>query len=157
LDAGAGSHTELSHAMVAARQAHAEGMPVDLLEALARVQGHPEQELGAVISSFGAAIASRMPTQPPLIPFVAKLIQPTAFYESFAAVFNIGKTLLVPVLYAEDTDAVGVGSVNPIAAQIMADEAAAAAETNVGIRPFITIVRLDYESWSLLTKKHFGT
>jgi hypothetical protein len=59
------------------------------------------------------------------------------------------------VVYVEDTDAIGVASVNPIAASILADEIQTSLHKRFGIRPFITIARLDYESWTFLNRKHF--
>ena len=63
--------------------------------------------------------------------------------------------LLSPVVFAEDTDAIGTASANPIASAILADEIRAQVFKRFGIRPFITIARLEYESWTFLTRKHF--
>jgi hypothetical protein len=93
---------------------------------------------------------------PPLIPFAGKLIAPSSFYESFQQILAIGRALVAPVLFAEDTDAIGVGSVNPLAARTLADEIHAAVERRFGIRPFLTVARLDYENWTFLARKHFG-
>ena len=59
------------------------------------------------------------------------------------------------MIFAEDTDAVGTASINPVASMILADEIRAAVFKRFGIRPFLTVARLDYESWSFLTRKHF--
>ena len=32
----------------------------------------------------------------------------------------------------------------------------AAVNRRFAIRPFVTVVRLDYESWSFLCRKHYG-
>ena len=93
---------------------------------------------------------------PPLVPFAGKLIAPSAFYESFDQLHHTARALLSPILYAEDTDAVGTGALNPIAARLMADEILAGVNRRFGIKPFVTSVRMDYESWSFLTRKHFG-
>jgi hypothetical protein len=63
--------------------------------------------------------------------------------------------LLSPVVYAEDTDAIGTASINPVASAILAAEIESAVFKRFGIRPFLTIARLDYESWTFLTRKHF--
>ena len=59
------------------------------------------------------------------------------------------------MVYAEDTDAIGTASANPIAAAILADEIRAQVHKRFGIRPFVTIARLEYESWTFLARKHF--
>jgi hypothetical protein len=90
-----------------------------------------------------------------LIPFAGKLIVPTAFYDSFEQIRKISRILLAPVIFAEDTDAIGVASVNPVAASMMAEEIRTEVYKQTGIRPFITLARLDYESWTFITRKHF--
>ena len=90
-----------------------------------------------------------------MIPFGGKLIAPSAFYESFDQIHKIARVLLSPVIYAEDTDAIGTASINPVSSMILADEIRAAVYKRFGIRPFMTVARLDYENWSFLTRKHF--
>ena len=128
---------------------------MELLEAVARVQGHHEEHFGRVIRSLGDKLAAILNPSPPLIPFAGKLIAPSAFYDSFDHLHRIAKALLSPVIYAEDTDAIGTASVNPIASAIFAEEIRNAVFKRFGIRPFVTAARLDYESWTFLSRKHF--
>ncbi|MBK1815293.1 hypothetical protein JIN84_06695 [Luteolibacter yonseiensis] len=151
----ASTPAELSQAVSAAREAHAQGKPADLLDVLARIQGHDEEHVGPVILSLGDKVAATQSPYAPLLPFAGKLIAPSAFYDSFDQVHRIARVLLSPVVYAEDTDAIGTASANPVAAAILADEIRAAVFKRFGIRPFVTIARLDYESWTFLTRKHF--
>jgi hypothetical protein len=126
-----------------------------LLEVLARILGHDEERLGPVILELGNKVASTISPHAPLVPFAGKLIAPSAFYDSFDQLHKLARLLLAPVIYAEDTDAIGTASVNPIAAAILAAEIESAVFKRFGIRPFLTIARLDYESWTFLTRKHF--
>lgn len=151
----AASPTELSQAIATAREAHAAGNPADLLETLARSQGHTEEHVGAAILDLGNKVANTLTPYAPLIPFVGKLIAPSAFYESFDQIHSVARTLLAPVVYVEDTDAIGTASANPIAAAILAEEIRNIVFKRFGIRPFVTIARLDYESWTFLARKHF--
>ena len=154
-EARAASSAELGKAIANAREAHALGKPADLLEALARVKGHAEEHLGPVIMTLGNKVAATLSPSPSHIPFAGKLIAPSAFYDSFDQIHALARILLSPVIYAEDTDAIGTASVNPIASLILAEEIRTTVFKRVGIRPFITIARLDYESWTFLTRKHF--
>ncbi|MEO5716336.1 MAG: hypothetical protein ABIT37_22845 [Luteolibacter sp.] len=146
---------EISQAIGTARESHAVGKPADLLEALARIQGHGEEHLGPAILELGNRAASTLVPYAPLIPFAGKLIAPSAFYESFDHVHKVARAVLSPVIYVEDTDAIGTASANPIAAAILAEEIRNVVYKRFGIRPFVTIARLDYESWTFLTRKHF--
>lgn len=154
-DARAASVAEINQAIAAARESHAQGSPAELLETLARVQGHDEEHLSPAILELGNKVAQNRSPQAPLVPFAGKLIAPSAFYESFDQLHKLARLLLSPVVYAEDTDAIGIASVNPIAASILAAEIESAVFKRFGIRPFLTVARLDYESWTFLTRKHF--
>lgn len=146
---------EISQAVATARQEHARERPCDLLEILARVQGHEEEHIGPVVLALGDRLASTLTPYAPYVPFAGKLIAPSAFYESFDQIHKIARILLAPVIYAEDTDAIGIASVNPVAASILAEEIRNSVYKRFGIRSFVTIARLDYESWTFLTRKHF--
>jgi len=151
----AASHADISHAVEAVRQAQARNRPLDLMEAVARAQGHQEEQLGSIMRSLGDKLAATLNPTPPLIPFAGKLIAPSAFYESFDQIHKMARALLTPVIFVEDTDAIGVASINPIAATILAAKIQEVVARRFDIRPFLTIARLEYEAWSFLTHKHF--
>jgi hypothetical protein len=151
----AATATELNHGIATAREAHAAEKPADLVEVIARIQGHDEEHLSKAMADLGNKIATTLSPYPPLIPFGGKLIAPSAFYESFDHLHKLARVLLCPVIYAEDTDAIGTASANPVAAGILAEEIRNSVFKRFGIRPFVTTARLDYESWTFLTRKHF--
>jgi hypothetical protein len=153
--AGVASDEDIFKALTMTREAQAMGKPADMIETMARVLGHDEEHISRAISELSAAVASTMHPSPPYIPFASKLIAPSAFYESFDVLHALAKSLLVPVIYAEDTDALATGSINPIAANIFSQEIYQAVAKRFGIRPFITVIRMDYESWAFLCRKHF--
>lgn len=154
-EARAATPAELSQSSAIAREAYAQEKPADLLEVLARVQGHGEEHLSQAILELGNKVAATIVPYAPLIPFAGKLIAPSAFYDSFDQLHRLARVLLTPVIYAEDTDAIGTASVNPVASSILAEEIRNAVFKRFGIRPFVTIARLDYESWTFLSRKHF--
>ena len=154
-EARAGTPAEISQAINAARELHADGKPSDILEVLARIQGHGEEHLGPAVLDLGDKVSATLTPQAPFVPFAGRLIAPSAFYDSFDQIHKLARVLLSPVIYAEDTDAIGTASVNPVASAILAEEIRASVFKRFGIRPFVTIARLDYESWTFLTRKHF--
>jgi hypothetical protein len=149
--------SEVAEAAELCRQSKAEGRPIDLIEAIARTQGREERQMSEAINTLAEKISITLNTAPPLIPFAGKLITPTAFYESFDRIHRIAADLLVPVVFVEDTDAIGIASINLIAAEMLSQIIQDAVYRRFGIRPFMTILRLDHESWSFLTRKHFGS
>jgi hypothetical protein len=146
---------EISQAIARTREDHARQSPSDLLENLARVQGHDEEHISSAILSLGDQVASTLTPYAPYIPFAGKLMAPSAFYESFDRIHQTARVLLTPVIFAEDTDSIGIASANPVAAAILSEEIRTAVHKRFGIRAFITVARLDYESWTFLTRKHF--
>ncbi len=147
--------SEISQTITIARDHHAKEKPSDFIEVLARVQGHEEENIGKAVVELADRIAFTLTPYPPLVPFGGKLIAPSAFYDSFTWLQKIARVLLSPVIYAEDTDAIGTASANPVASAIFAEEIQNHIFRRVGIRPFVSTVRLDYESWTFLTRKHF--
>ncbi len=152
---GAATDAQLREALAMVRDSMDMGKPLDLLDSLARVQGHEEERIGAALLVLSKAVASTMKPSPASIPFAGKLIAPSAFYDSFDTMHELGKLLLAPVIFAEDTDAIGTGSVNPIAAQLLGEEIQNAAAQRFNIRPFLTVTCMEYESWTFLCRKHF--
>lgn len=151
----AASDNDLFKALSKVREGQAKGSPMDLLETLARVMGHDEEMLGGAVQKLSDAVASTLNPVTPSIPFASKLIAPSAFYDSFDTMHELGKLLLAPVVYAEDTDAIGTASVNPIAAMVFAEQIHYTVAKRFGIRPFMTATRMEYESWAFLCRKHF--
>lgn len=156
LSSRAASEGEVSRALEAVRRAGAEGHRLDLLQAVASSQGFPEEQVGSVILSLAEKISVTLSPVPQLVPFAGKLIAPSAFYESFESLYQTAMALLTPVIFVEDTDSIGVASINPIAAELLATTIQNGVFRRFGIRPFLTVARIDYESWSFLTRKHFG-
>ena len=153
---GIATDTDIARTRVAFERSVAKDEPQDVLEILARVQGAEEEHIGVEVARITHAVSAVIHPSPPLIPFAGKLIAPSAFYESFDQLHKTARALLAPVIYAEDTDAIGTGALNPVAARIMADEILATVDRRFGIKPFVTSVRMDYESWTFLTRKHFA-
>ena len=151
----AGGRTVLARYLSGGRVVFEVERATDILEVLARIQGHGEEHLGPAILELGNKVATTVVPYAPLIPFAGKLIAPSAFYESFDQIHRTARALFSPVIYAEDTDAIGIASINPVASSILVDGIVAAVERRVGIRPFVTIARVDYESWAFLCRKHF--
>lgn len=149
------SEGELQRTLEIVRDTHATGRPCEFIEVLARVQGHAEEHVGPAILNLSNRMSMAIQPIIPVIPFAGKLIAPSAFYESFDHMHVLAKLLLCPVLFAEDTDSIGVSSINPISANMLGDNIASAVHRRVGIRPFVSCSRLDYETWTFLTRKHF--
>ncbi|MFU8893575.1 MAG: hypothetical protein ACNA8L_08105 [Luteolibacter sp.] len=148
---------DIETAIQQCEQALDQGKRFELLELIARVQGHDEEFMSEAVYKLSECVSHTLQNPPILINFAAKLIAPNAFYSAFPDLFKDCSELLCPVIFAEDTDAIGTASINPIAAMMMAERIGISVKERTGIRPFMTSARLDYESWCFITRKHFET
>lgn len=153
---GLATETELAVTADVVERGMLDGGSVDVIEALVRVQGSTEEHVPAEAGRIAQGMAHALYPPLPLIPFAAKLITPTSFYENFPQLFSLSKLLMAPIIYAEDTDAVGTAALNPVAAKIMGEEILAIVDQRTGIKPFVSVVRMEHNHWSFLTRKHFS-
>jgi hypothetical protein len=156
IDSGAASAEECRQAAETCRISRGSGIRIDPLLAVATVQSKDREPSPEEITLLAESTAATLSQAPPLIPFAGQLIIPYAFYETFPRVHRLAADLLAPVIYSEDADSLGIASVNPLAAKVMADAASAAVKQQMGTTPFLTVVRMDPESWNAACRKHFG-
>lgn len=155
-EADAATHEEIETALIHSRHAARFGIFHDVIEFIALARGGDDTEhVGAEVTLLAEAVASTLATPPALVPFAARLITPSAFYSRFDTIRSATRHLRCPILFSEDTDAVGTGSINPVTALIMADFIEKNVHSLTGIRPFVTAARMDYAGWNMLTRKHF--
>lgn len=155
LHCGAATKEDLIQAIANARHSNAQGQPADLLECLARHVNCPEPDLPQAILAYAEQIAGAVVPSPPLVPFAGRYITPTAFYENFPDLKQLGHALLSPIIYAEDSDAIGTAALNPVAASIMGEEIMAVIARRYEVRPFVSTVIIGYQSWNEVIRKHF--
>ncbi|MFT3992172.1 MAG: hypothetical protein QM680_12260 [Luteolibacter sp.] len=151
----AGSQKELSDAILMARDANRHSRPADVIELLARIRNTEDDQLVSSIRELSEQAAACATPYQPSVPFAGKLITPGAFYDAFPTLKTAAKYLKTPVIYAEDTDSIGLASINPVATQILAETLTTTVYERTGIRPFLTLVRVDHDVWTALNRKHF--
>ena len=154
-DSGAATEKEIQQAARECYKALDQAQNCELIEFVAHAQGHHEADLQKAILKLSRRAASTLENPPSFIPFASKLIVPNTFYGTYPEMRQICKDLLCPMIYAEDTDAIGIASINPVAATLIAKKIGEIAFSRTGIRPFVTTALLDYQSWCALTRKHF--
>lgn len=123
---------------------------------LAALEDDDESQYEASIERWSTVLASLVTPVMPPAPFAAKMMTPSAFYEKYEPLYDLARSLMCPILYNEDADVIGLGSINPVTATIFAQAVHAFVAGSQDIVPYITCVRLNYESWKTLTAKHFS-
>ncbi|PQJ29263.1 hypothetical protein [Rubritalea profundi] len=123
---------------------------------LATLEDDDESQYEASIERWGTMLASLVTPIMPPAPFAVKMMTPSAFYEKHEPIYDLARSLKCPILYNEDADVIGLGSINPVTATIFAQALHAYVTETLQISPYITCVRMNYESWKALTEKHFS-
>lgn len=131
-------------------------MAAEPLFRLAAIEDDDESQYEASIERWSTMLASLVTPVMPPAPFAARMATPSAFYEKHEPIYDLGRSLQCPILYNEDADVIGLGSINPVTATIFAQAIHAYVSETQNIKPYITCVRLNYNSWKTLTNKHFA-
>ncbi|MFP6876660.1 MAG: hypothetical protein VCA37_07500 [Roseibacillus sp.] len=108
------------------------------------------------MENLGRALSQVMGNQLTLIPFGNRLSTPSAFYEMNEGLSDHCERLMTPVLYAEETEVIGIGSINPVSLSITAELIIQVLSEKIGTRPMISRMLLHHDGWISLCQKQFG-
>ena len=133
-----------------------EGKPCEVFETITRLSTVAPREIPDFIAGLGLAVAKTLRERVPLMPNLNRMSAPASFFTTFPDLAAAARNLLVPVLYSEDNEVIGLGSVNPIPALQMAVLVVRDVSVETGITPFTSVVRLDYDTWRTLLDKQYS-
>lgn len=131
------------------------GKGSDPIDCLARLRIGDGEMLDASVDMISVKLAQTLPFPPTRVPFAGRLIPPTSLYEKNPDIELLCQLMLVPIVYAEDFDVLGLASINPYFVDALSVSITKYAEAQTGIRPIISNIRLDYVGWVKICKKHF--
>ena len=129
---------------------------VEILETIVRLSTTSPRDIPQFIRQLGNAVAKTLKRNVSYIPMAGRLQMPNTFYENHDKVKPLCKAMLTPILFAEESEVFGVGSINPKAALYTADLVTDLIAKTEPVRPYTTVVRLDYDTWQTLLEKQFG-
>ena len=130
--------------------------PWDPFEFLAALRVRDPDARPGEIERMGREAAQAMGQPLALIPFASRLPTPSAFYDVNKGLLDECTRLLTPVLYAEEAEVIGLGSINPVALKLAGEQIVRALGERTGTRPVITKVILHHDGWLSLCQKQFG-
>ena len=78
------------------------------------------------------------------------------FYDMNEALLADCLKLMTPVLYAEESEVIGIGSINPAALQISTRTIMQFIADKTGTTPIVSSVLLHHEGWISLCQQQFG-
>ena len=155
LQLGLSSEEELDIDCASIRDLWDNGKGAEVIEQHAlRVAEEPSQ-VDALVEHMSLSISSSSVS--PLIPapFASRLVTPNAFYDKHPDLYELAAALQCPILYNEDADVIGIGSINAIATSTFSQAIQLYIQSIQNIKPLISSVRLNYETWSVVCQRHF--
>lgn len=129
--------------------------PWDALEFLAALRVRNADERPVEVERLGRALSQVMGQPLALIPFGNRMQPPAGFLELNPDIVHECRKSLTPLLFAEESEAIGVGSINPVALRIISKKIVADVERRSGIKPIVSRMLLHHDGWLTLCQKQF--
>jgi len=129
--------------------------PWDPIEFLAALRVRDPDARPQEIERVGRSLAEVSGLALALIPFANRLPTPSAFYDVHKSLHQDCKRLMAPVLYAEEAEVIGIGSISPVALKLAEARILEALGERTGTRPIISKLLLHHEGWLSLCQKQF--
>lgn len=130
--------------------------PWDPLEFLAALRVRDPDARPVEVERIGRALSQVMGHQLALVPFASRMPTPTAFYAANQELSQDCERLMTPILYAEESEVIGIGSINPVSLKIASQLITSALLDQTGNAPLVSRMLLHHDGWISLCQKQFG-
>lgn len=130
--------------------------PWDPLEFLAALRIREPEARALEVERLGRSLSHSLGQPLALIPFASRMQTPSVFYDMNEALLADCRKLMTPVLYAEESEVIGIGSINPAALQISNRTIMQFIADKTGTTPIVSSVLLHHEGWISLCQQQFG-
>lgn len=130
--------------------------PWDSLEFLAALRIREPEARALEVERLGRSLSHSLGQPLALIPFASRMQTPSVFYDMNEALLADCRKLMTPVLYAEESEVIGIGSINPAALQISTRTIMQFIADKTGTTPIVSSVLLHHEGWISLCQQQFG-
>ena len=130
--------------------------PWDPLEFLAALRIREPEARALEVERLGRSLSHSLGQPLALIPFASRVQTPSVFYDMNEALLADCRKLMTPVLYAEESEVIGIGSINPAALQISTRTIMQFIADKTGTTPIVSSVLLHHEGWISLCQQQFG-
>ena len=130
--------------------------PWDPLEFLAALRIREPEARALEVERIGRSLSHSLGQPLALIPFASRMQTPSVFYDMNEALLADCRKLMTPVLYAEESEVIGIGAINPAALQISTRTIMQFIAYKTGTTPIVSSVLLHHEGWISLCQQQFG-
>ena len=130
--------------------------PWDPLEFLAALRVGDPDARPLEVEQLGRALSQTMGQQLALVPFASRMPTPSAFYDLHENLLVECRRVMTPILYAEESESIGVASINPVALGIAAEIIMRTLGEKTGTTPIVSRILLHHDGWMSLCQQQFG-
>ena len=130
--------------------------PWDPLEFLAALRTRDRDARAQEVERLGRSLSQSLGQPLTLVPFASKMPTPSAFYDVNDSLLLECRKLMTPVLFAEESEVIGIGSINPVALRLSARTVMQFIADKTGTTPVVSTVLLHHEGWISLCQQQFG-
>ena len=130
--------------------------PWDPLEFLAALRTRDPDARAQEVERLGRSLSQSLGQPLTLVPFASKMPTPSAFYDVNDSLLLECRKLMTPVLFAEESEVIGIGSINPVALRLSARTVMQFIADKTGTTPVVSTLLLHHEGWISLCQQQFG-
>jgi len=130
--------------------------PWDPLEFLAALRTRDRDARAQEVERLGRSLSQSLGQPLTLVPFASKMPTPSAFYDLNDSLLLECRKLMTPVLFAEESEVIGIGSINPVALRLSARTVMQFIADKTGTTPVVSTLLLHHEGWISLCQQQFG-
>lgn len=127
----------------------------EILPVMAQLRGIAEVEQSAAVGNWGRGMAPIIKKRYSLVSFADRLLGSTSIFEKYELLRKASEAVKSPMIFSEDTDVIGFGTLNPVAGALLSEFVSEYLSEQIGTRPYISIFLLDLTSWEKICRKQF--
>ena len=127
----------------------------DILPVMAELRGIQESDQLASVEGWARALAPIVKKRHSLVPFAGKLLGSASLFEKYPTVEKAAAAVKCPLIFSEDADVLGFGTINPVASSHLSSFVAEYFKEQSGVTPYLSIFLIDLPTWQTICRRQF--
>ena len=129
--------------------------PGDILPVMARLRGIEEGEQISTVNRWARTITPIVKKRYSLVPFAGKLLGTSPLFKTYEPLREAAEMVKCPLIFSEDTDVLGFGTINPVAGARLAEHVTEYLRKETGVGPYISMFLLELPTWDTICRRQF--
>ena len=129
----------------------------DILPVMAQLRRIEEGEQILTIEGWARALAPIVKKRYSLIPFAGKLLGSAPLFEKYPVVQQAAAAVKCPLVFSEDSDVLGFGTINPVAALHLSTFVGEYFKKESGMTPYFSVFLVDLPTWQTICRRQYNS